>query len=109
MTFEYMHAPNTFARETKPIIVYNYNNNKDLLCANTLESRDQWRDQNQGIKQSRNRKQCASRRRMDEGARKSRRTGSINDDGGIKQNFCHRVGAATEKARVQAFVFTRGM
>ena len=51
--------------------IYN-NNNNDFLCANLLENQAQWLD-----KTNRNRKQCASRQRMDEGVRKLRMIGSI--------------------------------
>ena len=44
------------------------------LCLRTSSSVTR---QNQGIKQSRNREQCSSRRRVAEGARKLRRIGSV--------------------------------
>ena len=60
---------------------------------------------------------------MDEDTRKLRRIGSIKEIGfrgrrnktilpsdlTLPGSEFHTVGAATEKARVQAFVFTRGM
>ena len=60
---------------------------------------------------------------MDEEARKLRRIGSIKEIGfrrrrnetvlpsdlTLSGSEFHRVGEATEKARVHAFVFTRGM
>ena len=59
----------------------NNNNNNHFFSANILEDRAQWRDKNQGIKQTRNRKQCVSRQWMDEEARRLRRIGSIKEIG----------------------------
>ena len=66
--------------------------------------------QNQGINQCHNRKQCVSRQRMDEEARRLRRNETILPcDLTLAGSEFHTVGAATQKARVPAFVFTRGM
>ena len=74
------------------------------------------------IKQTRNRKQCVSCQWIDEEARRLRRIGSIKEvfrrrrnetilpsDLTLAGSEFHTVGAATEKARVSAFVFTQGM
>ena len=64
--------------------------------------------QNEGIKQSRNRKQCASRQRMDERAKMLRMMNETTFCSNIilvGSDF-HTVGAATEKALVPVFVFT---
>ena len=55
------------------------NNNSNFFCANILENQAQWCDKT--INQSHNRKQCVSRQRMDEEARRLRRIGSIKDIG----------------------------
>ena len=55
------------------IVSINSNNTNDFLCANILEDQAQWRYRNQEIKQSRNRRECANRQRMDEGDRNLRR------------------------------------
>ena len=79
--------------------------------------------QNQGIKQTRDRKQCVSRQWMDEEARRLRRIGSIKEIGFRRRrnetilpseltlagSEFHNICAATEKARIPAFVFTRVM
>ena len=68
-------------------------------------------------------RQCVSRQWMDEEARRLRKIGSIKEicfrrrrnetilpsDLTLAGREFHTVGAATEKARVPAFVFTRGM
>ena len=51
------------------------------FCANIIEDQAQWHDKNQGIKQTRNRKQCVSRQWLDEEARWLRRIGSIKEIG----------------------------
>ena len=99
------------------------NNNNDLFCANILEDQAQWRDKTNGLSQLVIVRQCVSRQCMDEDARKLRRIGSIKEivfrrlrketilpcDLTLAGSEFHTVCAATEKARVPAFVFTRGM
>ena len=55
-----------------------YNNNYFL---HAYEKSSSVARQNQGIKQTRNRKQCMSCQRMDEEARRLRRIGNINEIG----------------------------
>ena len=55
----------------------NNNNNNDFLCVNILEGRAQWRDKTKALNNFVIVEQCVSRQRMDEGARKLRRTGNI--------------------------------
>ena len=51
------------------------------FATNILENQAQWRDKNHGINQSYNRKQCVSRQRVDEEARRLSRIGSIKEIG----------------------------
>ena len=60
---------------------YNSNNNNDFLCVNTIEDQAQLRDKTNGLCNPVIVKQSASCRRMNEGARKLRRIGSIKEVG----------------------------
>ena len=95
------------------------NNNNEFLCANILKDQAQWCDKTNGLSNLVILKQCASCQWMNDGAMKLRTVGSRCWWNVMK--LCSfftltlagseflTVGAATEKVRVPAFVFSRGM
>ena len=69
--------PAILTRNLSVIVDYDNTNDDDVLCANILEDRAQWRHNTNGLSSHVIVKQCASRRRMGEDAKNLRRIGIL--------------------------------